>query len=119
MHDNDRRRTSFGAVAEAYDRERARDPDELIETIVAHAGVGRALEIGCGTGIAAIQRRRVHTPARHLLRPQRRAGAESRTRAAQSNATTSPPSSAPAPNKLEPPDSPDGSNSMRSNDVSR
>lgn len=52
MHDNNRRRTSFGVVAEAYDRERPGYPDELIETIVAHAGVGRALEIGCGTGIA-------------------------------------------------------------------
>ena len=31
-----------------------RYPEVLIDTVIEHAGVGRALEIGCGTGIATV-----------------------------------------------------------------
>lgn len=54
VHENHRRRTSFGAIAEAYDRERPRYPGELFDTVVEKAGTGRAAEIGCGTGIATL-----------------------------------------------------------------
>jgi len=54
VHDDHERRLSFGAIAAAYDRERPRYPDSLIERIVERVGIGRALEIGCGTGIATL-----------------------------------------------------------------
>jgi SAM-dependent methyltransferase len=48
------RALSFGAVAAAYERFRAGYPDELVGQVLEYAGrpVGRALEIGAGTGKA-------------------------------------------------------------------
>jgi SAM-dependent methyltransferase len=49
------RRLVFGHVAELYERVRPSYPDELVQDVVALAGVdgsGRALEIGAGTGKA-------------------------------------------------------------------
>lgn len=54
MHDDHERRLAFGAVAEEYDRMRPGYPDALIDAVVGRAGIGRALEIGCGTGIATL-----------------------------------------------------------------
>ena len=48
-----RRRTTFGQVAERYDRYRPRYPAELVDALVATARLGpgsAVLEIGCGTG---------------------------------------------------------------------
>jgi SAM-dependent methyltransferase len=50
-------RTTFDTVAELYDRARPAYPDELIDDLVALAGLGpgsRILEIGCGTGKATL-----------------------------------------------------------------
>ncbi|MEM8885695.1 MAG: methyltransferase domain-containing protein [Planctomycetota bacterium] len=55
MHDDHERRTSFGAVAEAYDRHRMPYRAEVYDAIAARSGVdgsSRILELGAGTGIA-------------------------------------------------------------------
>jgi len=54
MHEETERRLAFGAVADEYDRVRPRYPDALVDAVVERAGIGRALEIGCGTGIATV-----------------------------------------------------------------
>ena len=57
LHDNDRRKRSFGLDAELYDVVRHRYPAALVERIVAYASLSptsRLLEIGSGTGIATL-----------------------------------------------------------------
>jgi SAM-dependent methyltransferase len=54
VYDNHRRRDSFGAIATAYDRERMRYPNAVFDAIIERSGIGRAVEIGPGTGIATI-----------------------------------------------------------------
>jgi len=54
---NDKRRLSFGAIAEQYDRYRPSYPAELVDDVLAYAGAGpgdRALEVGPGTGRATL-----------------------------------------------------------------
>jgi SAM-dependent methyltransferase len=56
----ERRRLSFGAVAEQYDRARPTYPEQLVDDVVAYAAEGltaapRALEVGAGTGKATLQ----------------------------------------------------------------
>ncbi|ABW13527.1 Methyltransferase type 11 [Parafrankia sp. EAN1pec] len=46
---------SFGVDPERYDRARPRYPDALVERIVATSPALDALDVGCGTGIAARQ----------------------------------------------------------------
>lgn len=46
---------SFGADAARYDRARPRYPDAMVERIVAESPGADALDVGCGTGIAARQ----------------------------------------------------------------
>ncbi len=49
--------TSFDEVADLYDRVRPRYPEQLVEDIVALAGItssSRVLEVGCGTGQATV-----------------------------------------------------------------
>jgi SAM-dependent methyltransferase len=55
--ERDRLRTTFDEVAELYDRARPRYPDELVDDVVALAGLrrgDRVVEIGPGTGQATI-----------------------------------------------------------------
>lgn len=49
-----RLRSGFDRVAQLYDRARPVYPPAAFDDLVALAGVGRVLEIGCGTGIATI-----------------------------------------------------------------
>ena len=52
---DERRRLSFGTVAELYDAARPSYPAELIDDVIAYAGCtpgGRVLEVGAGTGKA-------------------------------------------------------------------
>jgi len=56
----ERRRLSFGSVAEQYDRARPIYPEQLVDDAIAFAGealraAGRALEVGAGTGKATLQ----------------------------------------------------------------
>lgn len=53
VHGNRLRAESFGAVAEHYDRYRPTYPDALIDDLVA-LGPRDVLDIGCGTGKAAV-----------------------------------------------------------------
>jgi len=53
-HTDRRRAESFGAAADAYDRHRPRYPRPLIAGLIDRAGI-RALDVGAGTGIAAMQ----------------------------------------------------------------
>lgn len=53
MHDQPERARSFGPVAEEYDRYRPTYPDALVDDLVA-ARPRRALDVGCGTGKAAL-----------------------------------------------------------------
>jgi SAM-dependent methyltransferase len=51
--EGDRRKESFDEVADAYDAYRARPPAEVVDGLVAAAGIhegSRVLEIACGTG---------------------------------------------------------------------
>jgi SAM-dependent methyltransferase len=52
-HTNRLRAESFGALAEQYDRERPGYPDALVDDLVAGRPTD-ALDIGCGTGKAAV-----------------------------------------------------------------
>ncbi len=55
MHD--RRRLSFGGVADLYDRSRPSYPEALVDGVLAYAGAGasdRAVEVGAGTGKATV-----------------------------------------------------------------
>jgi SAM-dependent methyltransferase len=59
---DDRRRLSFGGVAELYDRARPSYPDALVDDVLEFAGVrsgsgsgDRVLEVGAGTGKATLQ----------------------------------------------------------------
>jgi len=57
LHEDETRKHAFGLDAAAYDAHRPRYPRALIDRIAEHAGLGpesRALEIGCGTGIATL-----------------------------------------------------------------
>ena len=54
VHTDRRRAESFGVVAELYDRHRPRYPRPLIAGLVTRRGM-RALDVGAGTGIAAMQ----------------------------------------------------------------
>lgn len=57
-HSDRRRAQSFGAVAMAYDAHRPRYPEQLISFLMEpFDGAVRALDVGAGTGIAAIQLR--------------------------------------------------------------
>jgi SAM-dependent methyltransferase len=56
----ERRRLSFGSVAEQYDRVRPIYPEQLVDDVIAYAGdglaaAGRVLEVGAGTGKATLQ----------------------------------------------------------------
>jgi SAM-dependent methyltransferase len=54
---DDRRRLSFGGVAELYDRSRPSYPAALVDGVLEFAGAGegdRALEVGAGTGKATV-----------------------------------------------------------------
>jgi SAM-dependent methyltransferase len=54
---DDKRRLSFGGVAELYDRSRPSYPEELVDGALEFAGAGagdRALEVGSGTGKATV-----------------------------------------------------------------
>jgi SAM-dependent methyltransferase len=54
---DDRRRLSFGGVAELYDRSRPSYPSALVDAVLEFAGAGagdRALEVGAGTGKATV-----------------------------------------------------------------
>lgn len=56
---DDRRRLSFGGVADLYDEARPSYPRALVEDVVEYAGAagaqsGRALEVGAGTGKATV-----------------------------------------------------------------
>jgi len=56
---DERRRLSFGGVAELYDRSRPSYPPALVDDVLEFAGVGpgeadRALEVGAGTGKATV-----------------------------------------------------------------
>jgi SAM-dependent methyltransferase len=53
-HTDRRRAESFGVAAEEYDRHRPRYPRPLIARLVTRSGL-RVLDVGAGTGIAAIQ----------------------------------------------------------------
>jgi SAM-dependent methyltransferase len=52
LHENRERAASFGSSAELYDRTRPRYPEELYAYLLADAP-RTALDVGCGTGIAA------------------------------------------------------------------
>jgi SAM-dependent methyltransferase len=55
---NERKRTSFDAVAQQYDDARPAYPEQLIDAVMSFAGLqagARALEIGAGTGQATLQ----------------------------------------------------------------
>ena len=54
---DERRRLSFGGVAELYDRSRPSYPDALVDGVLEYAGAGesdRAVEVGAGTGKATV-----------------------------------------------------------------
>lgn len=54
---DDRRRLSFGGVAELYDRSRPSYPPGLVDAVLEFGGAGegdRALEVGAGTGKATV-----------------------------------------------------------------
>ncbi|MGK2883005.1 MAG: class I SAM-dependent methyltransferase [Mycobacterium sp.] len=53
-HTDRRRADSFGAVASDYDAHRPRYPEALIAALVDRPGI-QALDVGAGTGIAAVQ----------------------------------------------------------------
>lgn len=53
LFENRSRAESFGAVAEQYDRARPSYPSALIDALLAD-GVRSVLDVGCGTGIAAL-----------------------------------------------------------------
>jgi SAM-dependent methyltransferase len=53
-HTDRRRAESFGVAAEQYDRHRPRYPESLIAGLVTSANM-RVLDVGAGTGIAAMQ----------------------------------------------------------------
>jgi SAM-dependent methyltransferase len=52
----ERRRLSFGSIAERYNRARPSFPSELIDAVIAYAPAGplRAVEVGAGTGKATV-----------------------------------------------------------------
>jgi SAM-dependent methyltransferase len=54
----ERRRRAFGAVADTYDRARPSYPAELVDDVIAYAGIAGsgegALEVGSGTGKATV-----------------------------------------------------------------
>ncbi|WP_326634876.1 class I SAM-dependent methyltransferase [Nonomuraea fuscirosea] len=52
LHLDRARATSFGSVAEQYDRHRPQPPDELIDDLMADRPA-RGLDVGCGTGKVA------------------------------------------------------------------
>lgn len=56
LYQNRARATSFGPIAEIYDRTRPSYPDALIDTLVA-GGATSAVDVGCGTGILGRQLR--------------------------------------------------------------
>src|ERR1700733_15248592 len=54
---DDRRRLSFGGVADLYDRSRPSYPEALVDDVLEFAGAGesdRAVEVGAGTGKATV-----------------------------------------------------------------
>jgi SAM-dependent methyltransferase len=54
---DDRRRLSFGGVADLYDRSRPSYPEALVDGVLEFAGAGasdRAIEVGAGTGKATV-----------------------------------------------------------------
>jgi SAM-dependent methyltransferase len=52
LHRDRSRAESFGAEAERYDRARPGYPRALVEHLLRRGGVGRVLDVGCGTGLA-------------------------------------------------------------------
>lgn len=52
-HVDDRRRLSFGADAEQYDRARPSYPAAAVDAVIGAGDFGRVLDVGCGTGIAS------------------------------------------------------------------
>ena len=55
LHQDRLRAESFGAAAERYDRTRPQYPEELIAAVLDGQPGAQVLDVGCGTGIAAIQ----------------------------------------------------------------
>jgi SAM-dependent methyltransferase len=54
---DERRRLSFGGVADLYDQSRPSYPEALVDDVVEYAGAGksdRAVEVGAGTGKATV-----------------------------------------------------------------
>jgi SAM-dependent methyltransferase len=54
---DERRRLSFGGVADLYDQSRPSYPDALVDDVLEYAGTGesdRAVEVGAGTGKATV-----------------------------------------------------------------
>jgi SAM-dependent methyltransferase len=54
LHLNRDRATSFGQLADVYDRTRPSYPDELVDGLVLH-GAASVVDVGCGTGILGRQ----------------------------------------------------------------
>ncbi|MGD0743364.1 MAG: methyltransferase domain-containing protein [Acidimicrobiales bacterium] len=53
LHENRRRAEAFGEYAEQYDRSRPTYPSALVDSVCPEAG-RRVLDVGCGTGKAAL-----------------------------------------------------------------
>jgi hypothetical protein len=53
---DDRRRLSFGGVAELYDRSRPSYPEALVDGVLEFAGVGTGAGVGAGTRAGAGER---------------------------------------------------------------
>jgi SAM-dependent methyltransferase len=54
LYENRSRASSFGEMAQLYDRSRPSYPDALVDELMdAHGGVAEVIDVGCGTGISS------------------------------------------------------------------